>query len=303
MRQYALATGAFPGGLAPRALTRPRDDYLDRRWTVPLPGGKGDGPCRERRPIDPSWPEEERGTDKYQFLAVDRGAMNNEPFGLAHQKLAGGTELSSRPPGETTRSVLMVDPLPSDPVAGKGRLQDRGIPSVLAALFDSLIAQARFKPDELIRARSSTDHSRYVIVPTRREQNNKKVPHPIASEMLGGFGRFLKKRLRMHDFQQGPRNYQQFLRRHFDLPREECADNPVFSHYSAEELDDLAVDRDGDTIVPIIPLADEVEPEELPLDWEVLGMSDRELEKLKRKIEDRTERVMNSMVDQHAGGW
>ncbi|MFB6232557.1 MAG: hypothetical protein ABEL04_15530, partial [Salinibacter sp.] len=191
LRQYALATGAFPGGLAPRVLTRPRDDYLDRRWTVPLPGGEGHGQCRERRSIDPAWPDGRRDKDEYRFLAVDGGATNNEPFGLARQKLAGGEELSSRPPSETTRSVLMVDPLPSDPVAGKGEPQDRSIPSVLAALFDSLIAQARFKPDELIRARSSTDHSRYVIVPTRRDQNGEKVPHPIASEMLGGFGGFL----------------------------------------------------------------------------------------------------------------
>ncbi|MFB6230936.1 MAG: hypothetical protein ABEL04_07240, partial [Salinibacter sp.] len=114
---------------------------------------------------------------------------------------------------------------------------------------------------------------------------------------------FLKKKFRMHDFQQGRRNCQQFLRRHFGLPRDECADNPVFSHYSAEELDDLAVDRNGDAIVPIIPLVEDVEPEEFPLDWDVLGMSDWELERLETRIEDRTKRVMNSLVDQHAGGW
>jgi len=36
LRQYALAIGAFPGGLAPRVLSRLRADHDDRRWTVPL---------------------------------------------------------------------------------------------------------------------------------------------------------------------------------------------------------------------------------------------------------------------------
>lgn len=304
LQQYALATGAFPGGLAPRVLTRPRDDYEDRRWTVPLPPGEENGgQCRERRTIKPSWPEEVRDEDKYRFLAVDGGAMNNEPFELARQRLVGEERFSSQSPAEATRSVLMVDPLPSEPIAQTEAAQRRNLPGVLAALFDSLITQARFKPGELIRARSPDDYSRYLIAPTRRDQNDETVAHPIASEMLGGFGGFLKKEFRVHDFQLGRRNCQQFLRRHFGLPRKECADNPVFSHYSAGELDCLAVDRDGDPIVPIIPLVDDVASEEFPLVWDVLGMTDRELGELETKIEDRTGRVLNRMVDQYLDGW
>lgn len=303
LRQYALASGAFPGGLAPRALSRPRADYDDRRWTVPPEAGAEDG---TRRSIEPSWPEGARD-DEYRFLAVDGGAMNNEPFKLARRKLAGTETHLEGAPERATRSVLMVDPLPSDPIAGMEGLQGRSLPAVLTGLFDSLIAQARFKPDELTLAHSEKDYSRYMIVPTRRDQNNAKVSHPIASEMLGGFGGFLKKRFRMHDFQLGRRNCQQFLRKHYGIPKPVCDDNPVFAHYDAEDLDrfvnEFGAERDGTGIMPIIPLVGDVASEEFPLRWKTLEMTDLELKELKARVDDRTGRVLNRMVEQYVDGW
>jgi hypothetical protein len=303
LRQYALATGAFPGGLAPRALSRPRADYDDRRWTVPPAAGEEDG---TRRSIEPSWPEGTRD-DEYRFLAVDGGAMNNEPFRLARRKLAGTEGSLEGTPKQATRSVLMVDPLPSDPIAGMEGLQDRSLPAVLTGLFDSLIEQTRFKPDELALAHSEEDYSRYMIVPTRRDQNEEKVSHPIASEMLGGFGGFLKKRFRMHDFQLGRRNCQQFLRKYYGIPRPDCSNNPVFAHYDAADLDKFidkfGVKRDGTGVMPIIPLVGDVASEEFPLRWKTLEMTDRELKELKARIDDRTGRVLDRMVDRYVDGW
>lgn len=304
LRRYALATGAFPGGLASRTLTRQRADYDDRRWTVPLrPSQVGTERCRERVPIEPSWDPSEREDKEYRFLAVDGGAMNNEPFELARQTLAGEDAFNSRAPTEATRSVLMIDPLPSDRVVGGVGPQDRELPVVLKALFGSLIMQARFKPDELILANSPRVYSRYMIVPTRRDRTGQRADHPIASEMLGGFGGFLKKEFRMHDFQLGRRNCQQFLRKHFGIPRPHCRENPVFSHYSPEQLDRFSVERDGEELMPIIPLVGAAAEEEFPLNWTVLGMDDRELGALEDKIEDRTGRVLNRMVDQYVDGW
>lgn len=238
LRQYALATGAFPGVLAPRGLTRARADYNRRDWDVPLRPDEEDArQCSERVPIQPSWPEDVRDDKEYRFLAVDGGAMNNEPFELARRRLAGEEEANPRSAAAVTRSVLMVDPLPSREPPDQAEEQDQDVLSVLGALFGSLLAEARFKPDELMLARSETVYSRYMIVPTRRDENDEKVAHPIASEMVRGFGGFLKRQFRVHDFQLGRRNCQQFLRKHFCIPKEECTDNPVFSHYDSRELD------------------------------------------------------------------
>ena len=304
LQEYALASGAFPGGLAPRPLTRNRADYDDRRWTVPLrPQEDQPGRCRKRVPIQPSWGTDEPTSGEYRFLAVDGGAMNNEPFELARQMLAGDDDFNSRAPTEATRSVLMVDPLPSERAVGAVGPEDRDLPVVLKALFGSLIAQARFKPDELILANSPQVYSRYLIVPTRRDSSGRRAEHPIASEMFGGFGGFLKKEFRIHDFQLGRRNCQQFLRRHFGIPRTHCNENPVFSHYSSAALDRFCVERDGEEVMPIIPLVGEAASEEFPLNWDVLGMTDRELDTLQERVQGRAGRVLNRMVDQYVEGW
>lgn len=304
LRQYALATGAFPGGLAPRSLSRKRADYDNREWEVPVrPNGTDSSQCWKRTPIAPSWPANERDEEEYRFLAVDGGAMNNEPFELARQKLAGDDDFNPRSPGGATRSVLMVDPLPSERVTGQTMDQNADILSVLRALFGSLMTQARFKPDELILARSPEVYSRYIIVPTRRNQNDEKAEHPIASGMLRAFGGFLKKEFRMHDFQLGRRNCQQFLRKHFGIPRDECDENPVFSHYSPQERNRFSVDKNGTEIMPIIPLVGSARSEEHPLVWRTLQMNDRELNDLRSKVNDRAKLVVNKILDQYIDGF
>jgi hypothetical protein len=78
----ALASGAFPVGLLPRALHRPLADYQYRRIAVPSDDGQ-----QGARPILPNWPADTKAS--YRFLCVDGGAMDNEPLELARQELAG----------------------------------------------------------------------------------------------------------------------------------------------------------------------------------------------------------------------
>jgi len=299
LRQYALATGAFPGGLAPRALRRERSDYDKREWNVPVrPDGTTPTQCWKRTSIEPSWPGQMRDEKAYRFLAVDGGAMNNEPFELAHRKLAGDDEFNPRSPGDATRSILRVDPLPAERVTAGEHADD--ILSVLQGLFGSLLTQARFKPDELILANSPEVYSRFLIAPKRGDEE-----HPIASGMLGGFGGFLKKEFRMHDFQLGRRNCQRFLKEHLVIPREHCKKNPVFSHYSPGELDDMLEQFSGENanMMPIIPLVGSVQSEEFPLVWKTLRMSDGELNDLKTRIEDRAKSVVDELLNKYVDGW
>lgn len=107
----------------------------------------------------------------------------------------------------------------------------------------------------------------------------------------------------MHDFQLGRRNCQQFLRKHFGIPKDECAENPVFSHYSPQERDRFSVNKNGTQIMPIIPLVGAAKSEEHPLVWKTLQMSNQELNNLKPKINDRSEIVINEILDQYIDGW
>lgn len=319
LRSYGLATGAFPGGLEPRHLSRDRSDYDQRKWKIPLrPEEDASSIAWEEVEVNPSWPREERRNGTYEFLAVDGGAMNNEPFELARRKLAGGGNYNPRSPTEATRSVIMIDPLPSQRLIDETGGND--IASVLAGLFDGLMTQARFKPDELILANEADVFNRYLIRPIRRDENGNEEKHPIASEMLGGFGGFLKKSFRMHDFQLGRRNCQRFLQKHFVIPRKACDYNPVFSHYSDEDLEDYCVevdeedypDKDIDEVMPIIHLVEPIRPDqenpetiESRLKWDSnwMKMSESELNDLKRKVESRTKVVVDEMIDQYVGTW
>ena len=111
--------------------------------------------------------------------------MNNEPFELARQKLAGDDESNARSPDNAIRSILMVDPLPSERVTAQMGARDDDILSVLQGLFGSHLTQARFKPDELILANSPDVYSRFLIAPKRETRNTRLLPE--CSGTLGGF--------------------------------------------------------------------------------------------------------------------
>jgi hypothetical protein len=103
LRQYALATGAFPGGLAPRALSRPRADYDDRRFEV---GEKNGGQDGTRRSIEPSWPEGTRDDEEYRFLAVDGGDEQ--------RAFQAGSPKAGRDGGPSRRGTQAGDPVGAD---------------------------------------------------------------------------------------------------------------------------------------------------------------------------------------------
>src|SRR5205807_8431354 len=77
--------------------------------------------------------------------------------------------------------------------------------SSFSALMPASIAQARFKPSEIVRAADSTYGSRYLIGPSRVTPDGKEQRYGIASGLLGGFGGFVARSFRDHDFQLGHR--------------------------------------------------------------------------------------------------
>jgi len=301
LKTGALASGAFPVGLAPRTLLHlllepgRRDLYSSRLWPVPETPGEGE-PCKcvSLRSIQADWgklPD----FFPYRFHCVDGGAMNNEPLDLARRILTGGDAHNPRSGEEAHRAVILIDPFPGQQTFEAD--YDPRPPDLLntiLSLFSAMKAQARFKPDELMLANDENIYSRFLISPKRGSS-----PYPIASGSLGGFGGFLKEAFRRHDFFLGRRNAQKFLKDHFHLPE----NNALFKHFAGwwtpERKDRFGV-RDRTTnelFLPIVPLLDEAAEECFEPVWPGYAVS--ELKSLKEQIKGRTQAVLSSLIGQY----
>jgi len=201
----ALASGAFPFGFAPRFVDRPRSHYDERHSHKPLFTGDG---------------------ESYRFLCVDGGLMNNEPLELARQHLSGGRTSHNAQAGDKAyRAVVLIDPFPNEAPLSEPYEPDEALSSIGLAIFRALKNQARFKSDELDLAMRPDVYSRFMISPSRNDDDDKPIEPAIASGVLDGFGGFLHESFRRHDFQLGRRNCQAFLKWQFCLPES----NPIFA--------------------------------------------------------------------------
>jgi len=304
--QAALATGAFPVGLAPRTLSRKLrllegaidDDYAEREWMISVIPNSGETDCRCQgvAKFPPAWPPEslhlDRGPFEYQFLCVDGGLMNNEPLELARRLLKGDDDHNPRDPGQAKRALLMIDPFPNlAPFDPEYTVRD-GLLPVILNMFSSLKNQARFKPDEIALALDPNVASRFLIAPKRDNE-----AFPIASGSLGGFGGFLSYDFRAHDFMLGRRNCQRFLDKHFVLPE----GNPLFADWSSEMKVKYRVDKLGKPHLPIVPLLGPAR-EEVPLDrWPAYTQA--QLKTMMELIQDRLDNVVQKIIEQTFRGW
>lgn len=290
--QSALASGAFPIGLAPRKLHRPAGQYAAREW--PIPGDSG----FEYRPIPPSW---DFGEDfDYRFTTVDGGLMNNEPLELARRALRRpGEARNPRDPMKADRAVLMIDPFPSEPFDPAAETGD-ALSAIVKAMFGALKAQARFKPDELMLAQDSNVYSRFMIAPTRtRPGATAPEPFGIASGALGGFGGFLARAFREHDYNLGRRNCQRFLMRHFLLSENnKLFDNwpPALKRALARRHPDPANAAPG-LHLPIVPLVGSALSETAWIEWP--KMTAAELDVLRGRIKTRSGAVLQALLRPH----
>lgn len=312
-RTVAKATGAFPIGLAPRRLSR---HPLEYRFASRIGYGVGDA----YRIIDPDQWLFEPANDPYKFIAVDGGTVDNEPLEMTRRYLSGGaTERNASDGFNTTKAVILVAPFPNYIEAKTPNSavdlhnRDIGLMSISGALLTALVNQARFKPDELKRAADDEYYSRYLIAPSRDSIGTpESIAYPIACGVMGGFGGFLHKSFRRHDYLLGRRNAQAFLRWHFNLPE----NAGLFTDFKGDvekwlvrTLEDpakpkriSAAGRTNLRALPIIPLTERlnkeivIPPEELPTPQELFeeGPARRALE---RRLAERARGVVDRLVD------
>ena len=306
LAQAALASGAFPLGLAPRTLSHSisgkPDMYSAREWRVPTPDSLGPHNCFSNQGIDAAW-----GTlpdpYKYDFLCVDGGVMNNEPLELARRLLAGPGGHNQRKSNAASKALLLIDPFPSDSGFTQQHESPPDLFKTLLTLFGALKNQARFKPEELALAAHDDIYSRFMVAPSRGDSR-----FPIACGSLGGFGGFLKRDFRKHDFFLGRRNAQKFLADHFVL----AEDNPLFdpawvrqfgAAYFVRKGENGPFDTDerGKRLLPIIPRVGDALPECFSPKWPTYTEAD--LEALSARLEKRVDVVVDRLLDQYFDNW
>jgi len=244
----ALASGAFPIGLEPRIIERPGADYQ------PQPYSQIQSP--------PGWTEEPW---IYSFVAVDGGLMSNEPMSLARSSLGGAIDARAEQSGHRASGALvLVDPFPNEIDYHLNYAPTKSLVGVFGQMFAALKSQARFNAEDLELAANPDVYNRFAISPSRVDLDGATRDPAIASAIMGGFGGFLSRSFRRHDFHLGRRNCQAFLAHHFALPET----NPVFSEENFPQALREAYylrDRDGKRIEVSVPKASGRGSEKRPL--------------------------------------
>lgn len=250
----AMATGAFPAGLRSRELSRKAEAMKQNKWFAGL--------LRHNPNLFAS--------DPYRAHFVDGGMINNEPFDRVREILM---DITGQRDAETIHScsqakstVLMIDPFPSEPEPPHEK--DRSLlTNTITATLGAMVSHLRIKPATLLDAMQTDDAGQFLISPIRYPEKEKSIEgkKALACGPLSGFGGFIHRDFREHDFFLGRANCERFLRKYFTMP--EDAENPYIDYGYAPlaeaekakfRVKRTTKDKDGVeqevTHLPIIPL-------------------------------------------------
>jgi hypothetical protein len=231
----AKATGAFPIGLKSRKISREVKYVNDLEWNHPL---------LKKFPVSGNT------NGLYEALIIDGGTINNEPFQKVSSMISGIHHDENKFSGTT----LMIDPFPS--YSGEFDINKDGVSSIMGKSLGAMLNHLRSKPDVILKTIDSDDVSRFQIAPVRY-QNKKRIEgsKAIACGFLGGFGGFLHKEFRIHDFYLGRANCEHFLRKYFVVS--ETTSNPIFKQGYKNSSKSKFVNNEGKRqIIPIFKPAD-----------------------------------------------
>jgi hypothetical protein len=244
----AIATGAFPVGLAPRHLRHIPTTYVramvQRMFSKPRIEGEADAASIAYNSL-----RIELEGEEFDFFAVDGGAINNEPFGEVIRAL----EEKCADDEEKNYAILLIDPFPEfEPAEEKARETAPKLIEMLPQFLGAIRGQAMMKEGDLIEGLSE-NHTLRMVFPSRRDEQGNKDPYPICCGSLDGFGGFFSKAFREHDFELGRRNCQSFLRRYFTIPLERAEQMSVFEGWSPEDPRHRRYYSEESNGYPIIP--------------------------------------------------
>lgn len=288
VKACAMATGAFPLGLAAREVIRENHFMQDNRF------------------INRNYPKPltRLSEEVYRTLNIDGGVINNEPFEITRslllektgediiRKLADeeGRDDPNKDHNTFKSSVVMIDPFPTEEETA-GEL-NKSLLSMVGNIYGAVRSQLLFKPSDIEAALNENNFSRFMIAPKRTVKGEAvQGAKAIACGSVGGFGGFLDKSFRIHDFFLGRRNCQRFLQESFTVPAN--TSNEIFrngfSHVPPDRF------RSSDGHYQIIPVLDH-EEQKFPTgyDWPVIDL--KKIDQLRPGIKTRLEKVAFSLM-------
>ncbi|MGL4602563.1 MAG: patatin-like phospholipase family protein [Iodobacter sp.] len=271
--RHALASGAFPVGLAHRQLERRSYDYCFRYEPCHA------GPYHAIRLQPASLPLSGGQNYDYRYLSSDGGICNNEPFMLLHQELAGIGGSNQRNGSSACRAAIMIDPFP-DQKDYKAPTGDEDMLDIIVPLLEAMKDQCRYSANELMLADQGNIYSRFLIAPSNSHGMDMPVnsPRALAAGGLGGFSGFLCAAFRHHDFMLGRYNCQQFLREHLSVAQGNPHVTGAASTSSAE--------------VPLIPLHGSADQEQSRPVWPVDSISENQFIALADQMDERLRKLL-----------
>lgn len=285
LARHARASAAFPLGFPPVRLSRPRAHYDWR--AVMLPSERPNPPSARR--LKPDWGalDEEEADPLCTYGAVDGGALNNSPFRLVHDRLAGLGASLPRGSQNAYAAIIVVDPfVPRSRFA----LQEEGptLPGAAAAFLSALVAHGRYSSSELLVAADEDVESRHLFTAGRKRADGKEVwgMDALAGSGLGAFFGFLDRSIREHDYLLSKRNMLSWLAKHFVISDSNAV---IRTCRPAGAVWCTNQNRD----VPIIPVMQELTPRGREPEWPAPRLDVKRLEGASRA---RIEMVLDHLL-------
>jgi hypothetical protein len=225
---------------------------------------------------------------------VDGGLINNDPFEYALYSMPD-KQTEAQPVKEETRpqhvdrGVIMIAPFPELPTFPPDGVPGLGLIPAYMALMPALKQQVRFKPTAFALAGDDNVGSRFMISPSRQLKGGEvDARFPISSGLLGGFGGFVARSFRDHDFQLGRRNCQQFLKTAFVLPSTNQVMQASYASVGAAAEAEAVVAR------PVIPLLGDAAREVKDVAWP--QMTKGELDHILQRLGTRLGTVASKLL-------
>ena len=267
----AMATGAFPVGLKARTVSRENriiwDHPFFHRGNKFTPQTIGLG-------------QQAADSGVYTSMNADGGTANNEPVELAREVLlsimANVYKLVDLPvPLEKmdkenkqdalkqlrNTSIILIDPFPStnNNIRAPEKYSE-GLAEYVPDLIHALQSQLIFDAKEALDAYRKGNYGLHLIAPSK----DGVIPaHAIATGALNGFGGFINREFRVHDYFLGRHNCQSFLRKYFIVDPDEiptgkdylCVESVILSYkHNPAAMNRFAFkDENNKRWVPIIP--------------------------------------------------
>ncbi|TDS09743.1 patatin-like phospholipase domain-containing protein [Sphingobacterium paludis] len=298
LKEATLSTAAFPIGLKSREVAISQE-FISRYPNYLFGQQKGIRPLIKESSV-------------YKFNSIDGGLINNEPFavGLKVLREKNPANLSDR------YAVVMIDPFPNSDHDVEDENPRPDIITVAKGMFKALRNQAMFNQDGILDAIEGRDHTKFLIQPVRKLKVGKvmtPVKKQLASAPFSGFGGFMDKSFRLHDYHLGRLNCQAFLRYYFALPEGEVASRLGREPHDLAKVrfafNEKQFDVQSRNLFPIIPDLRVIKARTNEMDHEKFG-ADAQLDfmdfpviaeadfnkRYKQKIKQRLEAVLNATI-------